>query len=100
MPLGPIIMSPDRSVRSGAREVIIKKPHIFKIGTLSAIFIILKTQRLPFINCLMKLVNIFRAKNKGKLKIQILTKGECIGNLSLCLCRLKAMMQKLMTEFD
>lgn len=37
MPSGPIIMSPDRSVRSGAREVIIKKPHIFKIGTLGAI---------------------------------------------------------------
>ena len=37
MPVGPVIMSPDRSVRSGAREVIIKKPHIFKIGTLSVI---------------------------------------------------------------
>lgn len=37
MPVAPVIMSPDRSVRSAAREVIIKKPHIFKIGTLGDI---------------------------------------------------------------
>ena len=37
MPFGPVIMSPDRMVRSGARELIIKKPHLFKIGTLSQI---------------------------------------------------------------
>ena len=37
MPYGPVIMSPDRMIRSGSREVIIKKPHIFKIGTLTNI---------------------------------------------------------------
>ena len=30
-------MSADRMIRSAAREVVIKKPHIFKIGTLGAI---------------------------------------------------------------
>ena len=37
MPAGPVILSPDRLVRSGSREVIIKKPHLFKIGTLKKI---------------------------------------------------------------
>jgi phosphatidate phosphatase LPIN len=37
MPPGPVIMSPDRAMRSGVRELIIKKPHIFKIGTLGYI---------------------------------------------------------------
>ena len=37
MPSGPVIMSPDRMLRSGVRELVIKKPHIFKIGTLGNI---------------------------------------------------------------
>lgn len=37
MPEGPVIMSPDRMLRSGVRELVIKKPHIFKIGTLGNI---------------------------------------------------------------
>lgn len=34
MPDGPVIMSPDRLMKSFFREVIQKKPYIFKIAAL------------------------------------------------------------------
>jgi phosphatidate phosphatase LPIN len=37
MPDGPLIISPDRSASSMYREMIIKKPHIFKIKCLKEI---------------------------------------------------------------
>jgi phosphatidate phosphatase LPIN len=37
MPEGPLIISPDRSASSMYREMIIKKPHIFKIKCLKEI---------------------------------------------------------------
>lgn len=37
LPVGPVIMSPDRLLRSFNREVILKKPQVFKIGCLSNI---------------------------------------------------------------
>lgn len=37
MPDGPVIVSPDRTFNSFKREVIVKKPHLFKIETLSTI---------------------------------------------------------------
>ena len=37
MPDGPILISPDRSATSFYREVIIKKPHLFKIKCLKEI---------------------------------------------------------------
>jgi phosphatidate phosphatase LPIN len=37
LPPGPIIMSPDRLLRSFSREIILKKPQVFKIACLSNI---------------------------------------------------------------
>jgi phosphatidate phosphatase LPIN len=37
MPDGPLLISPDRSATSFYREVIIKKPHLFKIKCLKEI---------------------------------------------------------------
>ena len=37
MPDGPLLLSPDRSAASLYREMIIKQPHIFKIGCLQTI---------------------------------------------------------------
>ena len=48
MPYGPVIMSPDRSMRSGVRELIIKRPHIFKIATLGDIKKLFPENQNPF----------------------------------------------------
>ena len=37
MPDGALIISPDRSAKSFYRELIIKKPHLFKIACLKEI---------------------------------------------------------------
>ena len=37
MPDGPLLISPDRSATSFYREIIIKKPHLFKIKCLKEI---------------------------------------------------------------
>lgn len=37
LPKGPVVMSPDRLMRSFNREIILKKPQVFKIACLSNI---------------------------------------------------------------
>ena len=37
MPDGPLLLSPDRMMKSMYREVIIKKPHLFKIKCLKEV---------------------------------------------------------------
>ena len=35
MPEGPVILSPDRTAKALYREIILKKPEVFKIFTLN-----------------------------------------------------------------
>eukprot|EP00347_Sterkiella_histriomuscorum_P011534 403372088 len=49
LPDGPIIMSPDRAMKSLKREIIFRKPHVFKIFTLKIIKDLFKHERNPFI---------------------------------------------------
>lgn len=48
MPDGPLIISPDRSASSLFREMIIKKPHIFKIKCLKEIKSAFPSEIQPF----------------------------------------------------
>ena len=48
MPEGPVIMSPDRLMKSFKREVIDRKPQIFKIAVLKSIKKLFPEERSPF----------------------------------------------------
>ena len=48
MPEGPVLVSPDRTAKSLYREVIIKKPHLFKIACLSAVLELFPADSCPF----------------------------------------------------
>ena len=48
MPDGPVIMSPDRLMRSLMREVVHKKPQMFKIAALRNIRNLFPTDVFPF----------------------------------------------------
>lgn len=48
MPDGPVIMSPDRLVKSFKREVIDRKPQIFKIAALKNIKKLFNSDHNPF----------------------------------------------------
>jgi len=48
MPDGPLLLSPDRLVKSMYREVIIKKPHLFKIACLKNIKDLFPSDSEPF----------------------------------------------------
>lgn len=48
MPLGPILLSPDRTSESLYREIIIKKPHIFKIECLKTVRALFPEEEEPF----------------------------------------------------
>jgi phosphatidate phosphatase PAH1 len=48
MPDGPLLLSPDRLAKSFYREVIIKKPHIFKISCLQNILNLFPPNSEPF----------------------------------------------------
>ncbi len=49
MPDGPVIMSPDRMIRSLKREVILKKPQMFKIAALKNIRSLFPEEEIPFV---------------------------------------------------
>lgn len=49
MPDGPVIMSPDRLIKSFKREVIYKQPQIFKIAALRNIKNLFYEHESPFI---------------------------------------------------
>eukprot|EP00347_Sterkiella_histriomuscorum_P016443 403353152 len=49
MPDGPVIMSPDRMVKSMTREVILKKPQMFKIAALKNIYNLFPEESNPFV---------------------------------------------------
>ena len=48
MPDGPLLLSPDRLIKSFYREVIIRQPHIFKINCLSNIKSLFEVNYQPF----------------------------------------------------
>lgn len=48
MPDGPLLLSPDRMIKSMYREVIIKKPHLFKIKCLKEIKDLFPVHNEPF----------------------------------------------------
>lgn len=48
MPEGPLLVSPDRTAKSIFREVIIKKPHLFKISCLSDVLSLFPANSEPF----------------------------------------------------
>ena len=48
MPDGPLLLSPDRMMKSMYREVIIKKPHLFKIKCLKEVKDLFPTHSEPF----------------------------------------------------
>jgi phosphatidate phosphatase LPIN len=48
MPDGPLLISPDRSATSFYREIIIKKPHLFKIKCLKEIKDLFPADSEPF----------------------------------------------------
>ena len=48
MPAGPVIMSPDRLMKSFNREVILKKPQVFKIACLKNIVRLFPPEQAPF----------------------------------------------------
>ena len=48
MPEGPLFLSPDRMVKSMYREMIIKKPHLFKISCLKTIKALFPDVKNPF----------------------------------------------------
>ena len=48
MPLGPVLVSPDRMAKSLHREVIIKQPHLFKIACLTAVLNLFPQDTCPF----------------------------------------------------
>lgn len=48
MPDGPVIMSPDRLIRSFKREVIHRKPQMFKIAALKNIRHLFPDEAIPF----------------------------------------------------
>ena len=48
MPAGPILLSPDRTSQSLYREIIIKKPHIFKIECLKTVRALFPENEEPF----------------------------------------------------
>jgi len=49
MPDGPVIMSPDRMIKSFQREVIYKKPQLFKITALKDIRSMFPEDKNPFV---------------------------------------------------
>jgi phosphatidate phosphatase LPIN len=48
LPDGPMVMSPDRLMRSFKREVILRKPHVFKIACLKNILQLFPSSNPPF----------------------------------------------------
>lgn len=48
LPQGPLIMSPDRLLRSFNREVILRKPQVFKIACLKNILKLFPKDQAPF----------------------------------------------------
>ena len=48
LPGGPLIMSPDRMMTSFNREVIYRKPHVFKIACLTNIYNLFPPDQHPF----------------------------------------------------
>eukprot|EP00189_Rhodosorus_marinus_P013941 CAMPEP_0184746660 /NCGR_PEP_ID=MMETSP0315-20130426/9176_1 /TAXON_ID=101924 /ORGANISM="Rhodosorus marinus, Strain UTEX LB 2760" /LENGTH=747 /DNA_ID=CAMNT_0027219337 /DNA_START=317 /DNA_END=2560 /DNA_ORIENTATION=- len=48
LPIGPVVMSPDRMIRSITREVILRRPHEFKIAALREIRLLFPPDFNPF----------------------------------------------------
>mmetsp|Transcript_8677 Transcript_8677/g.38608 ORF Transcript_8677/g.38608 Transcript_8677/m.38608 type:complete len:707 (+) Transcript_8677:416-2536(+) len=48
LPIGPVVMSPDRMIRSITREVILRRPHEFKIAVLREIRLLFPPDFNPF----------------------------------------------------